>query len=88
VEAEYTAPYKEAAAKIGAKTPVWIFHGDNDDVVPVSESRRMNEAMMALGGEVHYTEYPGGRHNAWDKAYAEPELMKWMLSKSLPSGKK
>jgi predicted peptidase len=83
--AEDMAPYKEAAAKVGAKTPVWIFHGDSDDAVPVSESRRMNEAMKALGGEVRYTEYPGVPHNAWDKAYAEPELMKWMLSKSLPS---
>jgi len=82
--ADYNAPYT-AAEKIGSATPVWIFHGDADDAVPVTESRRMNEAMKALGGEVHYTEYPGVPHNSWDKAYAEPELMKWMLSKSLPS---
>lgn len=81
--ADDSAPYKEAAAKIGSKTPVWIFHGDADEAVPVSESRRMNEVMRALGGDVHYTEYPGVGHNAWDKAYGDPELMKWMLSKSL-----
>jgi len=76
-------PYKDAAAKIGAKTPVWIFHGGADNTVPVTESRRMNEAMKALGGEVHYTEYPGVGHNSWDKAYAEPEFVSWLLSKSL-----
>ena len=38
-----------------------------------------------MGGEVHYTEYPGVGHNSWDKAYGDPELMKWMLSKSLPT---
>jgi predicted peptidase len=76
-------PYKEAAAKIGAKTPVWIFHGGADDTVPVEESRRMNEAMKALGGEVRYTEYPGVGHNSWDKAYAEPEFITWLLSKSI-----
>jgi predicted peptidase len=81
-----TKPYTEAANKIGAKTPVWIFHGAFDDTVPVTESRRMAEAMKALGGEVRYTEYPGVGHNSWDKAYAEPELFTWMLSKSL-SGK-
>ncbi len=81
--AEDVTPYQEAAAKIGSKTPVWIFHGDNDDAVPVTESRQMNEAMKALGGDVHYTEYPGVKHNSWDKAYAEPEFMKWMLAKSL-----
>jgi len=78
-----STPYKEAAARIGTKTPVWIFHGGADDTVPVTESRRMNEAMKALGGEVHYTEYPGVGHDSWDKAYADPEFMKWLLSKSL-----
>ena len=43
----------------------------------------MNEAMKALGGEVRYTEYPGVGHNSLDKAYAEPEFMTWLLSKSL-----
>jgi predicted peptidase len=76
-------PYKDAAAKIGSKTPAWIFHGGADDTVPASESRRMNEALKALGGEVHYTEYPGVGHNSWAKAYAEPEFMTWLLSKSL-----
>ena len=76
------SPYAEAAKKIG-KTPVWIFHGGDDPVVPVTESRRMNEAMKTLGGELHYTEYPGVGHNSWEKAYAEPELLTWMLSKTL-----
>ena len=77
-----SAPYTEAAKKIGGKTPVWIFHGGDDPVVPVTESRRMNDAMKALGGEEHYTEYPGVGHNSWDNAYAEAELLSWMLSKA------
>ena len=74
-----TKAYADAAKKIGGYTPVWIFHGAADDTVPVTESRRMAEAMKALGGEARYTEYPGVGHNSWDKAYAEPELMTWML---------
>ena len=80
-------PYTEAAKKIGGNTPVWIFHGGDDSIVPVAESRRMNDAMKALGGEVHYTEYPGVNHNSWDKAYAEPQLFSWMLSKSFSAKK-
>jgi predicted peptidase len=81
--------YENVAKKIGSGTPVWIFHGDADDSVPVSESRNMAAAMKELNGEVHYTEYPEVGHNSWDKAYAEPELMTWMLSKSTAgSGKK
>ncbi|MGB7845157.1 MAG: alpha/beta hydrolase-fold protein [Candidatus Acidiferrum sp.] len=74
--------YGEVAKKIG-KTPVWIFHGGADDTVPVDGSRKMNDALKAAGGNVRYTEYPGVGHNSWDKAYAEPELMTWLLSKSL-----
>jgi predicted peptidase len=81
-----TKPYTDAVNKIGGNTPVWIFHGAMDDTVPVTESRRMAEAMKALGGEVRYTEYPGVGHNSWGKAYAEPDLITWMLSKTL-SGK-
>ncbi len=74
--------YAECARKIG-KTPTWIFHGDKDAAVPVEESRKMNEALKAAGGQVKYTEYPGINHNSWDKAYAEADLMTWMLSHKL-----
>jgi predicted peptidase len=76
-------PYNEAAKKIGNKTPTWIFHGGDDPVVPVAESQKMNAAMKALGGEVHYTEYPGVGHDSWTKAYDDADFIKWMLSKSL-----
>lgn len=85
--AKWTPPdepksYSDAAAKIG-KTPVWIFHGADDDVVPVTESQRMYAAMKEIGAEVHYTQYPGVRHVSWDKAYDEPGLFPWLFSKSL-----
>lgn len=86
--ANFTPPddpksYSEAAAKVG-KTPVWIFHGADDDIVPVTESQRMYAAMKEQGGEVHYTEYPNVRHNSWDKTYDEPKLFPWLFAKSLP----
>ena len=74
--------YEDVARKIG-KTPVWIFHGGADDVVPPEGSRKLDAAFKAAGGDVRFTEYPGVGHNSWDKAYAEPELMTWMLSKTL-----
>jgi len=74
--------YEAVGKKIG-KTPVWIFHGGADEVVPVEGSRKLDAALKAAGGNVRYTEYPGVGHNSWDKAYAEPELMTWMLAQSL-----
>ena len=75
--------YLAAAERVG-KTPVWIFHGADDGIVPVTESRRMTEAMKQVGAEVHYTEYPGIGHPCWNKAYDEPKLFPWLFSKSLP----
>jgi predicted peptidase len=75
-------PYADIARRIG-KTPVWVFHGGADDVVPVDNSRKMVAALKAGGGNVTYTEYPGVAHNSWDRAYAEPELPAWMLQQKL-----
>jgi len=75
-------PYAEAAQRVG-KTPVWVFHGGADPVVPPSESRKMVEAIKAAGGDVRYTEYEGVGHNSWDKAYTDPELAKWLFTQKL-----
>lgn len=81
-DAKAADPYAEVARRIG-NTPVWMFHGDADQAVPVEESRHMAEALKAAGAEYKYTEYPGVNHNSWDKAYAESELVPWLLAHSL-----
>jgi predicted peptidase len=67
---------------------VWIFHGADDNVVPVTESQQMYAALKVLGGEVHYIEYPGVKHASWEKAYDEPKLFPWLFSKSLATNPK
>jgi predicted peptidase len=80
---ENAESYAEVAKRIG-KTPVWIFHGDADNAVPVENSRRLYKALKAAGDDVRYTEYPGvGHDEAWERAYADPELLSWLCSKSL-----
>ncbi len=79
-EAEAVNTYGDTAKKIGSKLPIWVFHGDADPTVPVEESRRMVEELKTIGSAVKYTEYDGVKHNSWDKAYAEPELPKWLLA--------
>ena len=77
--AKASDPYQAVAQKVGG-TPVWVFHGGADPVVPVSESRKMVEALKAAGRDVRYSEYEGVGHNSWDKAYSEPEFFSWLLS--------
>ena len=72
-------PYAAVASQI-SKVPAWIFHGGADTVVPPDESRRMFQTLKASGFDVKYTEYDGVGHNSWDRAYAEPDLVPWLLS--------
>ena len=70
--------FTQIARRVG-KTPVWVFHGAADPVVPVSESRQMVEAMKATGGNVRYSEYAGVGHNVWLNVASESELLPWLL---------
>lgn len=71
-------PYVALARRI-RHLPIWIFHGDEDTVIPVDESRRMHDALRTLGSDVRYTEIAGGNHNAWDPAYLSPDLPIWLF---------
>jgi predicted peptidase len=63
------------------KTPLWIFHGDADDIVPVHLSRDIYNAIIQKGGKLtRYTEYPGVKHNSWENVNREAELPDWLLS--------
>lgn len=70
------------ARKIG-KTPVWLFHGAEDRIVPVSESRVLVKALEASGGNVKYNEYADVGHNVWMNALGEKTLLPWILAQSL-----
>jgi predicted peptidase len=51
-----------------------------DDVVPPRDDRLTHAAFSAAGADVRYTEFPYANHNAWDPAYATPELWTWLFA--------
>jgi predicted peptidase len=64
--------------------PTWIFHGDQDDVITVGASRRMNRALIEAGNtDVHYTEYAGVGHYTIETALTEPTLFEWLAKQRL-----
>ena len=69
-----------SAARILRDVPIWIWHGTDDKAVPVTESRRMSEALAAAGASATYTELPGVGHNAWDPAYQSETLPRWLFA--------
>lgn len=70
-------------ARVIGRTPIWMFHGSEDNVVPVRESELMYNAFKSGGGNVRFWIYQGLHHDSWARAYNEPELPKWLLSHHL-----
>lgn len=72
-------PYATTARRV-AHIPVWMFHGTDDDIIPVGESRRMRDELTKLGASPRYSEYQGVNHGSWDRAYGEEELWRWLFA--------
>lgn len=69
-----------ALARRLARTPIWIFHGEMDAVVPVSGSREPAAALKAVSADARYTEYLGLNHNSWDATYASDQFTRWLFA--------
>lgn len=64
-----------------AGTPVWAFHGSADPIVPADETTAAAEALERAGNDrVRVTIYDGVGHAAWEPAYADPALARWLLA--------
>lgn len=69
-----------AKAPLIKDLPLWVFHGERDNVVPVECARTMVTAIKEAGGElIKYTEYKGVKHGSWIPALKEPELLEWLF---------
>ncbi|WP_091036534.1 alpha/beta fold hydrolase [Microbacterium oxydans] len=60
--------------------PVWAFHGDADDVVPISATEEITTELRSLDADVRFTRYAGVGHDSWTETYDNPELYDWLLS--------
>jgi predicted peptidase len=60
--------------------PLWIFHGDQDQVVPVARSREIVAALRAVGGNPRYTEYLDVGHDSWTATYRNPSVLDWLFA--------
>lgn len=72
----------EIAAEYPENFNIWIFHGEQDDVVLPKYSKAMARAINHHEGNAKLSLYPEDNHNSWDSAFAEPYLLKWLFSHS------
>lgn len=71
------------ATWINKKMPIWVFHGEDDTVIPVEESQSMVNKLKEFGYDVRFTKYENVGHNAWSKAFATKELYDWFLRQKI-----
>ena len=83
VPAESGAALPALARRLG-KLPIWIFHGEVDEAVPVSGSREPAAALRAASADMRYTEFLGLNHNVWDGVYASEEFTRWLFAQRRP----
>ena len=72
-----------STAPVCRDVPVWAFHGDADDVVPVENTRSMVDALRADPGrvaEIRYREYPGVSHDCWTSTISNAEVLGWLFA--------
>jgi predicted peptidase len=62
------------------KMPIWAFHGEKDDVVPLRVSREMVDAVRKCGGRVKFTVHPGIGHGICGQTYQDGRLFDWLLA--------
>lgn len=60
------------------ETPAWIFHGNEDKVVPTIYSKKMYKALLKEGAKPKLTLYDYVGHNSWGRAFAEKEFFPWI----------
>ncbi len=60
-------------------TPVWAFHGDKDNTVPIKNSLEMVDSVNANGGNAKLTVFHDVEHDSWNPAYRETTVIDWLL---------
>jgi len=75
---------RKALAPVIKHIPVWVFHGDKDNLAPVTMSRDIVAALRDAGGDVKYTEYAGGGHEC-ARTLRDPKLSEWLLTQRRPA---
>ena len=61
-------------------TPTWLFHGEEDDVIPVESSLLIYKHLKEKNKNIHFTTYPNIMHDSWTKTYENKEVYDWLLS--------
>jgi predicted peptidase len=60
---------------------MWAFHGELDNVIPLSDAQSVINTLIRCGGNPNFTTYPNLYHDCWTTTYANPAIYTWLLTK-------
>jgi len=66
------------AGWINSRLPIWVFHGEEDTVIPIDEAEKMVNQLKKMHYFVKFTRYKGVGHAIWDTVYSNSELYIWL----------
>jgi predicted peptidase len=64
------------------KMPIWCFHGEKDNVVPLKRSKDMVKALKKVGNKPKFTIVKGKGHDI-TSLYYDDDIYHWLLSKKI-----
>lgn len=70
-------------ARAFAETPLWIFHGAQDDIVPLRASQELAGALQAAGHAPRFDIDPALGHDCWTHHLSRGEVWDWLLDQRL-----
>ena len=59
-------------------TPIRVYHGGLDNIVPLCMSEVMVNAIREQGGNVEFTIYEDLYHDCWTRAFEQTDLIAWL----------
>lgn len=71
-----------AMASLIKDIPIWVFHGDKDNVVAYSNAVKMVDALIAAGGSPHFTTGYNSGHGLGNTLSQTKDVISWLFSQS------
>lgn len=62
-----------------SELPIWLFHGDRDDVIPLDNSISIYQNLRLVNEHVFLTVYGDVYHDSWTQTYENDDIYDWLL---------
>lgn len=74
--------YPEEVVNKVKDMPIWLFHGDLDQSVPVERAYEAIKKLEGMNEDFKYTILENRDHAIWDDVYLKTELYDWLLNQA------